>query len=220
MPELTMARKAERKLVVTSAFAGDIGDEQVNRTGGGGDEVEQVAPDGVAGDGAHGERVAGDCGHLLRQERALDEAGVGEIGFETLPGDGALMEVRVFDGDGSLDCEGFKEVELVEGEGAVGWENDDELVEDGAGFVAKREGGEEIGVRFSGGVAVGVRGVGEEGAGEFELADDDLEHGGEDAIERDGGVDEATGLEESLEADDLLLRDEGFVKFHEGLPVW
>ena len=67
--------------------------------------------------------------------------------------------------------------------------------------------GEEVG----GDVAIGVGEVGEECAGEFELADDDLEDGLEDVVEGDGGVDGAGGFEEGLKARDLLLRVEGFV---------
>ena len=62
-----------------------------------------------------------------------------------------------------------------------------------------------------GDVAVGVGEVGEEGAVEFELADDDLEDGLEDLLEGDGGVDVAAGFEQGLQAGYLGLGKEGFV---------
>ena len=75
----------------------------------------------------------------MREEAALDGAGGLEVGLQALPLDGALVEAGVFDGGGGLDGEGLEKVDLVEGEDAVGWGEDDELGEGDAGFVVEGE---------------------------------------------------------------------------------
>ncbi len=121
-----MARKAERKLQAQMAEARPLPATSATTMSrlpsGSSSEVEVVAAHLVAGDGAKGQRVAGDGGQLLGQKRALDVAGGVQILLDAGELDVALVVAGVFKGDGGLEGEALDEVGLVDGEfAAVGW---------------------------------------------------------------------------------------------------
>ena len=95
------------------AFAGNVGDGDQEAAIGLLHDVEVVAANLIAGDGAEGQRVAGDVGQFLRQQRALDVAGGVKILLHARPLQVALVVAGIFKGDSGLQGQALDEVGLV-----------------------------------------------------------------------------------------------------------
>ena len=190
------------------ALAGDVGYGHDLGAIGKRDDVDAVAADLVTGAVADGDGVAGDLGHVLRNEAALNGAGGVEILLDAGPGEAAFVVAGVFDGNGGLEGEALEEVFFVNGEGAAVGSGDNDFGDAVAVFIVQGE-AEAALPRLGRHCAAGHVRLGVEGAREFEFANDDAEDGGEDFFEADGGVDLAGSFEQGLEADDLLLEVEG-----------
>ena len=160
------------------AFAGDVGHghdlDAIGKT----DDVDAVSADFEAGAVADGDRVAGDLGHVLGHETALNGAGGVEVLLDAGPGERAAI------GSGDHQFGDMIAIFIVEGKT------------------------EAPVPRFGGHFTAGHARFCVQRTGQLELAHDDTQDGGEDFLKADGGVDLARSFEQRLETHDLLLQIE------------
>ena len=186
----------------SEAFAGDVRDGDQEAAVGLLDDVEIVAANLVAGDGAEGDRVAGDFRQFLRQERTLDVARGVEVLLDAGPLQVALVVAGVFKGDGGLQDQAFDEVGFVKSQFAAVGRGDDQFRHPLA-FAILQEIERKRGTVFGllggiGNFAIAEAGAGECGARHFELANDDAKHCAEHGFFANGGVNLARRLEQRL----------------------
>ncbi len=145
--------------------------------------------------------------------------------------DGALVEPGILDRHGSLQREPFQEVELIEVQRSIRTFDHHQLGEKHACLVIQRNAANVLRLirvnylpgfavtacvlllQFRRYVSVGLLVVGKKGARELQFIDNDAQGGPNNLVKFGGRVDQATGLEQRLQADDLLLRVQQFVQF-------
>ena len=189
------------------------------------DDIEIVAAHLVAGVGAEGDRVAGNLGQLLRQQRALNLARRVQILLHARELDVALVVARVFKRHGGLQRQAFKEVGLGERKLARARGRHDELGHFAAVAVGKRITEQLIWAR---GVCCGIRrqsavgkaGSGKRRAGHLQLAHHDAQDGLEDFFLADRRVHLARGLKQRLQPEHLLLQLDCFAARGKLVDPW
>ena len=208
------------------AFAGYVGHGDEQAAVGLRDDIEVVAADLIAGNGAEADRVTGNRRQLLRQKRPLNEPRRVEILLHARKLDIALVVACIFKSNGGLEGEAFNEVRFVESQRTSTGSDHRQLRHTVAVAVQQRIAGHGVvgdgcigrsgkrhaGVAVGSGndlIAIGKPGAEKGGAGHLQFPHHDAQHLLHHFFLVDGGVDLPAGLKQRLQARHLLLQVDG-----------